>query len=289
MTDAGLEPLVRLPLSQRRGLGLFGLSSRVRAGLFTAAVIVVGYPAIEATAAEPITARVEFYGLAGLHVLTLHSQLDEIGDRYAIGIDYATRGVAGLVQDITVRSSVRGRLGTATAQPETFRSDGKRSGTERHNWVDYHPDGTVDGGSTPKPDDPLPAGTGRGTVDNLTAYFLLERQLALTGKCAFSVPVFDGRHRYDLYFTDAGQQNLSPDGGQQFQGSAIACHMRRQVRGIPGPEQNEGARAGTIWYAKLLPGDVMVPVRMQLETQIGSVDGYLAEIRGRGVAKKFME
>jgi hypothetical protein len=66
--------------------------------------------------------------------------------------------------------------------------------------------------------------------------------------------------------------------------------MRRQyLPGVPHPEQSEGARAGTIWYARLLPGDFMVPVRMHLETQIGTVDAYLAELRGPGVDLKLME
>jgi hypothetical protein len=33
----------------------------------------------------------------------------------------------------------------------------------------------------------------------------------------------------------------------------------------------------------------MVPVRMELETQIGGVTAYLAELHGRGVDLKLME
>ena len=65
--------------------------------------------------------------------------------------------------------------------------------------------------------------------------------------------------------------------------------MRRHNRGVPDPEQGEGARQGKMWYLPLLPGDVVVPVRMQLDTQIGTVDAYLAELHGRGVDLKLME
>src|SRR5438270_730440 len=96
--------------------------------------------------------------------------------------------------------------------------------------------------------------------------------------------------RYDLQFSDAGRKKLSSVAGQQFEGEATACKMQRQdLPGIAQPEKDEGARQGTIWYARLLPGDVMVPVRMQLEAQIGVVDGYLAELHGRGVNLKLME
>jgi len=74
-----------------------------------------------------------------------------------------------------------------------------------------------------------------------------------------------------------------------MEGTAIACKMRRHLKGVPDDEEGEGARQGTIWYASLLPGDVMVPVRMQLKTQIGTVDAYLAELHGRGVNLQLME
>ncbi|MGE5269483.1 MAG: DUF3108 domain-containing protein [Thiohalocapsa sp.] len=247
-------------------------------------------PVRSAARADQMTLRLEVYGLMGLHVLTLHSAIEETGGRYAITTDYATRGVAGLLVDLATKAQVEGRLGNPAVRPISFRRDTRRNGEARHEKVDYGPDGSVDGSSTPPPPTPVPATAARGTVDNLTAYFMLERQLARTGSCALSVPVFDGRYRYDLYFTDAGHKKLSSVAGQDFSGDTIACHMqRRDVSTLSEPEQNEGAKQGTIWYAKLLPGDAMVPVRMQMEAQIGVVDGYLAEVHGKGVNLKLME
>src|SRR5215813_868370 len=37
------------------------------------------------------------------------------------------------------------------------------------------------------------------------------------------------------------------------------------------------------WHARLAAGDLMLPVRMEFETALGSVRGYLAELRGHGV------
>jgi hypothetical protein len=42
-------------------------------------------------------------------------------------------------------------------------------------------------------------------------------------------------------------------------------------------------RHGKIWYANLVGGDRMMPVRMEFDTEFGVVRGYLAELRGRGV------
>ena len=45
----------------------------------------------------------------------------------------------------------------------------------------------------------IPAGQLRGTVDELTAYFIVERQLARRGSCTLNVPVFDGHGLYNLH------------------------------------------------------------------------------------------
>jgi hypothetical protein len=262
----------------------------VRFFLGVVGLLVLGLPAAPALAADTIALRVEVFAVAGLHVLTLHSNLEEDANHYAINVDYATSGIAGLFVAVSTRTQVRGRLGEGSLQPESFRKDTRRNGADRHNQLDYRPDGTVEGGSTPPPPQPVPAGAGRGTVDNLTAYFLLERQLARTGSCKLSVAVFDGHYRYDLYFSDAGKPTLAPAGGQSFAGATIACRvMRRYLDSNADEEQDEGARGGTIWYARLIPGDLLVPVRMELDTQIGSVDAYLAELHGRGVDLKLME
>jgi hypothetical protein len=259
-----------------------------RCKLGAAVLLALGLIATPASAADRIALRVEVYGLMGLHVLTLNSSVEEAGDRYTINTHYATTGVAGLVVDQSTRASAVGRLTPASAQPELFRSETRRNGVERRDQVDYRPDGSVQGSSTKIAFDTAAAAT-RGTVDNLTAYFRLERQLAAKGTCALTVPVFDGRYRYDLVFADAGKRTLSPEGGQRLEGPAIACRMTRHDRGPAEPEQSEGAKQGTFWYAPLLPGDVVVPVRMQLETQIGTVDAYLAELHGRGVDLQLMK
>ena len=264
-------------------------SDRSPRGLGAALLVALGLIAGPATASDRISMRVEVYALMGLHVLTLNTSVDEAGDRYAINMHYATTGIAGLVIDQTTRATAVGRLIPASAQPELFRSETRRNGVERRDQVDYRPDGSVQGSSTRIAFDATAPAATRGTVDNLTAYFRLERQLAAKGTCALTVPVFDGRYRYDLVFADAGKQALSPEGGQRLEGMAIACRMVRHDRGTAEPEQSEGAKQGTFWYIPLLPGDVVVPVRMQLETQIGSVDAYLAELHGRGVDLQLMK
>ena len=132
----------------------------------------------------------------------------------------------------------------------------------------------------------------RGTVDQLTAFFIIERQLAQRGSCGMVVPVFDGLSRYNLRFTDAQPETLSPEGRQRFAGPTLVCNIHREdVVGFPGGQDANGGtyKRGKIWYARLTDSDQMVPVRMEFDTEYGSVSGYLTELRHRGVNLSFKD
>ena len=123
----------------------------------------------------------------------------------------------------------------------------------------------------------------RGTVDQLTAYLLLERQLASRGTCALVVPVFDGSGLYNLRFTDVKRDLLTADGHQNFAGPAQLCEVVREEI-VVNPNKNEDTyRRGKIWYARLVAGDRMIPIRMEFDTAFGGVKGYLTELHGHGV------
>jgi len=279
--DSGRRLCDHLPMMARR---------TARLARFAAVLFACAAPLATAIAANHIAMRFDVIGPLGVRVLTLRTQFEQSAGRYAVSIDYATTGIAGLIIDQKTYAVAHGRLAPGSALPETFRNHTRRNGVERYSRVSYYHDGRVEGSTTPPPSKPVAPAAAHGTVDNLSAYLRLERQLAATGTCALTVPVFDGRHRYDLVFTDGGQQTLRPRGGQNFAGVATACRMARHNRAVDEAEQAEGAQQGTIWYARLLPGrDLMLPVRMKLTTQIGTVDAYLAELQGPGVSLRVME
>ena len=253
-----------------------------------------------ATGARPVVANdvvemaFEGFGPAGLRVMTTRTVIEETSAGYLIQGDFATAGMGALFANVSNRSVARGKQQGDTPHPESFDSETARDGVVVHNRVAFRGDAPPDGSSTPPPKEPvtpIDANQLRGTVDNLTAYLLLERQIARGGNCNLRVPVFDGRHRYDLSFSDAGNAVLTPVEGQNFKGPAHQCRMvRNEIGGFYVDKKHaEGARSGTIWYAQLIPGDIAVPVRMQMQTEIGDVDIYLSHLRGRGVDLKLMD
>jgi hypothetical protein len=258
-----------------------------------AAALLVAFDATRASAAETnrVDARFEIFGFAGFHVLTNRTTVDESGDRYAISMDLDTRGLASVFVDLTSHSEVHGRLGRDAPRPEAYRADVRRNGADRRYGLDYRGDGTViDASPPPSAERPLlvAAEQMRGTVDQLTAYFLIERQLANRGTCALVVPVFDGAGLYNLRFTDVKRETLSPDGYQNFVGPTQVCEVAREEIVINRHQNEDTYRRGKVWYARLIPGDLALPVRMEFDTAFGVVKGYLAELRGRGVNLQLM-
>ena len=250
--------------------------------------------ALQAPAAEParVEARFEIYGFAGLHVLTNRTIIEEWGDQYSIAMNLDTRGLASVFVDLISRSQVQGKIAGEAARPQAYRSDVRRNGAERHYEVDYRGDGSVINASLLSPAGrPLlvAAEQMRGTVDQLTAYFLVERQIARGGPCAFIIPVFDGSGLYNLRFTDIKKERLTADRYQNFNGPAQVCGVSREDL-VASPDRNEDTyRQGKIWYARVIEGDQVLPVRMEYETAIGVVRGYLAELRGRGTNIQLMQ
>jgi Protein of unknown function (DUF3108) len=234
---------------------------------------------------DPVEARFEVYGFAGFHVLTNRTKVEESGDRYAVTMDLDTRGLVSVFVDMISHSQVYGRFVRAAVRPEAYHADVRRNGVERHYELDYRGDGTViNASAAPSAGRPflVAADQIHGTVDQLTAYFLVERQLALCGTCTMVIPVFDGAGLYHLRFTDVGSETLSADGYQQFAGPSEVCEVVREDV-VVNPNRNEDTyQHGKIWYAHVIAGDRMLPVRMEFDTAFGIVKGYLAELHGRG-------
>ncbi len=248
-----------------------------------------------ASAADPdrIEMRIEMFGLAGVHVATNHTTVEEAADGYAITPNAESRGIAAVFITLTSHSEVRGRLAADAIRPQAYRGEVHRNGVDTRNRVNYGADGTVFGESTPpaKTRTTVTPALMRGTVDQLTAFFVMERQLADRGSCALVVAVYDGLRRYNLLFTDAAPETIPATGGRGFSGATQVCRMRREaIAGFRDDGgRSEGAYEGKLWYARLLPGDLVIPVRMEFSTEFGAVSGHLAELRGRGVHLRFME
>jgi Protein of unknown function (DUF3108) len=278
-----LLPFQGLPATERTG--------RILRATVAAAILSSAAFGAFAGEANRVEARFEMFGILGLHVLTNRTSVVESADRYSIAMNLDTRGLARLFHDLTSHSEVHGWIGEDQVRPQWYRSWLHLNGVDRYYGVDYLGDGAVADRSTPLPyggPQSISAEEIRGTVDQLTAYFLLARQLAQGGRCASIMRVFDGAAVYDIRFTDSKPEMLTPDGRQDFAGNTKVYEVLRQENHVKRGEGVETYQRGRIWYARLTAGDLMLPVRMEFGTGFGSVTGYLAEVRGDGVQLRLM-
>jgi hypothetical protein len=252
-------------------------------------VAVLALVTIPAIASDRVDLRFEIFGFAGLHLLTTQTSADLTPDGYSIAVNINTRGIVSAFVDLHSRSEVYGKLSQQSAHPDAYHSEVLRNGTERDYGVKYLADGDVINTQAPSRRKSIkidPAQL-RGTVDQLTAYFLVERQLGRTGSCGTVVPVYDGNEVYRMRFTDIKDETLIPDRHQSFSGATRLCEIVRDVVvANPDVEESTYDRA-RLWYARLLPDGRMLPVRMEYETPFGNVEGYLADISGFGMHLNF--
>jgi hypothetical protein len=234
---------------------------------------------------DKVDARFEVFGFAGLHLLTNRTSAEETTNGYTITTNLDTRGIASAFVDLRSHSEVQGVLRGKVPHPQTYHSEIWRNGSDRHYALRYLDDGNVMGTSV------LPSTEGihldpvlvRGTVDQLTAYFLVQQQLSRGGSCGLVVPVFDGSELYRLHFSDVKEEALSPDKYQAFSGTTRVCEVVREMI-VANPDKKEGTyEQGRLWYARLLPTERMMPVRMEYDTLFGKVVGYLAELVGHDI------
>jgi hypothetical protein len=241
----------------------------------------------------PVDMRIEMYGVGDLHVATNRTTEDESANRYAITTDVESRGLASLFVDVKSHSEVHGRLTNNLIYPDSYIGEVLRNGTDSYNRVNYASDGTVNGEARPPTVTPLPVTPAlmRGTVDQLSAFFRVERQLAQLGSCGLVIAVFDGRRRYDIHFSDGASQVLAGSNLSSFAGPTRVCFMRRvAIAGFSDlGGRNEGAYEGTLWYAHLGSEDLVVPVQMEFRTEFGTILGHLAELHGRRANLRFSQ
>lgn len=111
-----------------------------------------------------------------------------------------------------------------------------------------------------------------GALDPISV--MLGLALALPGDratpCSGTLPVFDGKARYDLRFVNVGVDQVRT---RAWQGEAVRCQaFVEPVSGYdPGdrPSEEETARPVNIWLAPI--GEMFVPVRFRAATRIGDI------------------
>jgi len=173
--------------------------------------------------------------------------------------------------------------------PGFHSADNLWMGDKRYVRINYDTRGPKQVEVEPPPEDddrkPVPPELLIGTMDALSASLALSRMADQTNgsRCTGTVPVFDGRRRYDIVSRGVGADTLK---GRVFNGAAYKCEVdlvriagHSESPWLP-QQENEG---GDIWYAALSKDWPRIPVRFETDIGMGSVVIHLTYASGAGL------
>jgi Protein of unknown function (DUF3108) len=240
--------------------------------------------ASQAGAAEPVRLGYAIYA-GGFHVLDATIVLDLGREGYTVEVNAQTQGMLGTFFPWQTLARSDGRMNAGEAEPRTHRQTGTWRGKDRAVNLYYDGSGSVLAEVRP-PDDPaerepVPPEMVPGTTDPLSAVLSVAGAVAVGRGCSETVPVFDGRRRYDLTFREMGSRNLAPSKYSVFSGAAVQCQVTSKV--LAGNWKKESGFASddekrkpvALMLARVVEGMPPVPVRLEGESRFGEVIMHL--------------
>ena len=227
---------------------------------------------------------------AGLNVVRLQSDVEFAADRYRVNLTYQTAGLFGAIFSSQITSFAHGRWSDAQPKPVRFASWGQLRGEERRTVIDYVNGQPAIRELRPATDtdrDPVPLNQQHDTIDTLSAIAMLVRQVATMGRCDGHAMTFDGRRLSEINARTVGSEELKPEGGSEFSGTALRCEIiGRQLAGFKHDEDDASLRKlhySTVWLAPVVPTGPKLPVRVVFETPFfGHATAYLTAAAPRG-------
>lgn len=265
--------------------------------LAVAGLLFAAAASVSPARADPMSARYEVY-FGGFHVLNADALWQRSASGYRIAAEAQTQGFLGWLNPWKGTTESRGRLDTGKIIPQHHENHGTSDRGEKLVILRYGPDGDVTETVVEPEQDwvdrhPLPADAGQGTLDPLSVIAGLAEVLQDDGRCEGAFSVFDGRRRYDLTVTDAGEAELEPTSYSIYAGRARGCRLDYELLGGHRMERNKyaaTARERIIWVARPEDGAPLIPVRLQIETAYGTVMGHLTAFeRGPGAEARLVE
>lgn len=169
--------------------------------------------------------------IGGLEALSATAAIASESDHYDIEIKATTAGAIGKVMPWAVRIASKGNVSNDTLQPVEHVQNNNFQGKDRSVTLSYDGHGGFLN-RTVKPDanedqrDQVPADLTRDTLDIVSGVLQGLRTVDRTGKCDSKVPVFDGRRRFDLVFSDDGHETLESSGVAVYSGDALKCGVK---------------------------------------------------------------
>lgn len=206
----------------------------------------------------------------GLNVIKVGIELGLGPHAYDVEARTETVGITGYFAPWRSTAVTRGEIDGGRVEPVQHRVNAEWRGKARTTAIDFV-DGEVtnlvlDPPASIDPRDEIPPALRRGALDPASALLALVRVMGDGKGCAGRFPVFDGRRRYDVVVVERGAETLAPNDYSAFEGPAIRCDFHVEPLVVAErPDRKRRFRSGRAWFAEVLPGRPVVPVRLEVD------------------------
>ena len=242
-----------------------------------------------ASVPSPADGRVTFnYQIyfGGLNVMQLGVDVGMSPDAYDVTARVQTVGFAGFVAPWKSVATSEGNIDAGRIEPRQHRVSGEYRGNTRTTAIDFDDNGEVAAVALHPPpgqgpNDQVPEALRRGAIDPPSALFALTRLMAQDGRCEGRMRVFDGRRRYDVVLGDRGRETLAANDYSAYHGTAIRCDFQFEPivsEYVAQPDHKRRFRSGRAWFAEIVPGRPVVPVRLEIDGDYAQTLVHLSEL-----------
>jgi Protein of unknown function (DUF3108) len=281
--------------SHRAGYAMPGSSARLI--LSCVGLVIVGVAsllstptrAIEAPSSRSADLTYDVY-LGALHIFTFDVNMSLQPDRYRVTAEGGTRGLIGFLYRWKMKLAAEGSGDNDRIEPRRYVAETDWQRNPRTLDLRFLGDGRYDLQQVPPPEpDPdieggLPEALPEGTVDPLSLAVAASRALAKSGGCDQTVPVFDGRRRFDLIVKHVDETTLAPNAYSVYQGAAVRCSFSmKRISGFRKSWKSsrqwdaDSSAPPTIWVAEIRHDLPPVPVRYEGKIALGTIVIHLTK------------
>lgn len=205
-------------------------------------------------------------------------------DAYSANADLGAAGLAALFTDFDIRAEVSGRMLSDQPRPDRY-AHVERTGRKVRS-VDIAFDSPTAVSTAEPPfgslgQPPASDADRTGVLDPMTAVFFLSEAINGSGErlCEGSIPVFDGKQRYDLRLEAGGTERVRT---RAWRGDALVCRIWYEpISGYDPedyPRESELRHPLIVWLAPIAEGRAHLPVRLHTRAGFGGVTVEAMEI-----------
>lgn len=244
-----------------------------------------------AEAEHKLALRYDVYA-GGFKALNALLFMDVDGKAYDMSLEAETEGFIGGLFPWKGVYNTSGHNESGTLVPSIH--------TNRSSWRDkvkitemnYSPDGkvlkmTTQQGEKTTTNRDIDEKLSGNAVDLLSGALNMFRAVKTSDQCKGKYPVFDGKRRYNITLKEVGRETLKPTKYSTFEGEAVRCTVLVEpVAGFKKTDAKRGwmavqkhteahNRLPTLWLARMKDSGQIVPVRMEIASDYGTVVAHL--------------